>query len=522
MPNLHRLLPTIAILALLPLLAQGAAAVTSVPIVNPGFDADPLADGSFEVSGITGWTTAPGFGQGIYDPTASDYFDPIPSGENVGYSNSTAGRLSQVLTTQLEANTRYVLEVEIGWNNHDPFAGYIVRLLTNDDTLLAEDDSSQMPPQGRFTTSTLVFTTGADHPKLGQSLKILLTSPGVQANFDDVRLTAEAVGVCGEELILPFFLADTTSPTGTTTLFAVRNLTGDPVLADVEYHTVDGTSQKADTLELGPFETRTVNLRDLEGELAVDQDGFARGFVRILAAGRSDRAPVLAGDFFQVDVGEDFATGDRLLRRAEICNRASIRFLDFGAGTRLTVFVAQPRGAGNADPVSFTVQVYDEAGAPVGTPQEVRTASHALELAASDFTGLAFGSLGFDFTNGSGGVAYAEYSAEGRFSVGTVSQCEEARFCEEDCCAPGAPKATTPPLFYPAGSVVDGVAIDDCEAAISDLLRSLESFHYRNACQEAYGGALPDRVLGARVVSCEVQGNGDVVAVVESCCPPPQ
>lgn len=522
MPNRHRLLPTIALPALLLVLAQGVAAATSVPIVNPGFDADPVADGSFEVSGITGWTTAPGFGQGIYNPTASDYFDPIPSGQNVGYSNGTAGRLSQVLTTKLEANTRYVLEVEIGWNNNDPFAGYIVRLLADDDTLLAEDDSSQRPAQGRFTTSTLVFTTGADHPKLGRSLKILLTSPGVQANFDDVRLTAEAVGVCGEELVLPFYLADTASQTGTTTLFAVRNLTGDPVLADVEYHTVDGTSQKAETLELAAFETRTVNLRDLAGDLAIDPDGFARGFVRILAAGSSDRSPVLAGDFFQVDVGDNFATGDRLLRRAEICNRASIRFLDFGAGTRLTVFVAHPRGAGNADPASFTVQVYDEAGDPVGALQEVRTADHALELAASDFTGLAFGTLGFDFTDGSGGVAYAEYSAEERFSVGVVSQCEEARFCEEDCCTPGAPKATTPELTYPAGSVVDGVPIDDCEAAISDSLRRLDSFHYRNACFEAYGGALPDRVLGARVVSCEEQTNGDVVVVVEACCPPPQ
>lgn len=114
MPNRHRPLPAILVLAILLAFAQGAAAATSVPIVNPGFDADPVADGSFEVSGITGWTTAPGLGQGIYNPTASDYFDPVPSGQNVGYSNSTAGRLSQVLTTKLEANTRYVLEVEIG------------------------------------------------------------------------------------------------------------------------------------------------------------------------------------------------------------------------------------------------------------------------------------------------------------------------------------------------------------------------------------------------------------------------
>lgn len=44
------------------------------------------------------------------------------------------------------------------------------------------------------------------------------------------------------------------------------------------------------------------------------------------------------GDFFQVDVAENFATGDRLVRPANVCTDASIRFLDFGGGTRLTIW----------------------------------------------------------------------------------------------------------------------------------------------------------------------------------------
>lgn len=503
---------------LLLMLGAGTALATSVPIVNPGFDADTVS-GPFQTSGITGWNTAPGFGQGIFPPTESAYPDGMPSAPNVAYSNGTAGRLSQVLTTDLEANTRYLLQVEIGWNNKDPFDGYIVQLRVEGSEILAEDDSSQTPAQGRFVTSTVELVTGPDPEFLGSPLEVWLLAPGVQANFDDVRLTAEPVAPCTEGLVLPFYLSDMEDPSGTNTLYAVRNLTGEPVNADVEYFTLDGTSQRLDDLTLDAFETRTVGLRDVAG-LGIDPDGFTRGFLRIVAPGRASRAPVLAGDFFQMDVDNNFATGNQLLRGSEACREASIRFLDFGAGTRLLVYVNQPRGASEAeDPPSFTVQAYDEAGAPLGSPQPVWTAGHALELAASDFTVEHFGSLRFDFTKSLGGTVYAEYSAHGRFSVGAASQCHDPRICEEDCCPPGSPKAATPNLHYPKDA-----GFPDCAAAIDDALRALDSSHYRNACQQKYGGELPDRVHGASVVSCEVDpplSEGNVVVVVEACCPLP-
>lgn len=339
--------------------------------------------------------------------------------------------------------------------------------------------------------------------------------------IDDVTLCR--VELCSEEIVVPSFLVDQNDPGGTTTLFAFRNLTVGPVVTEVDYLSVDGTRQRQELVTLAPFETRTVNIRDVGG-LIRHPDGFSRGFVRVRTAGGPDGVPALAGDFFQVDVGNNFATGNGLLRRGGVCRHASIRSLDFGAGTRLAVYVAHPRGAlEDVDPPSFTVQFLDEAGSPESTPRRVWTADHALELTASDFTANPFGTLVFDFTNAVGGAAYAEYSAAGRFSVGVASECEEAPVCD-DCCAPGTPKATTPPLHYTEGSVVDGIPIDDCEAAISDSLRTLDSFHYRNACRNAHGGPLPDRVLGARMVSCEVAPPGfgsGVVVKVEACCPPP-
>ena len=258
-----------------------------------------------------------------------------------------------------------------------------------------------------------------------------------------------------------------------------------------------------------------MSARDVPG-LATDPDGFATGFVKVTTVGAPDRVPVLAGDFFQVDVGNDFATGETMVRGGDLCANASIRTLDFGSGTTLRFFLNQPRGADpNADPASFTIEVRNEQGAPAGTI-DVYSSLQSFELKTEDITDLTFGSLFFDFSNSLGGTAYAEYSAEGRFSVGVSSQCEDSRPCDAtDCCPPGAKKATTPPLFYE-----NDPDVTDCASAVADSLLVLDSFHYRNACQATYGGDLPDQVLGARVLECDENG-GDPIVRVEVCCPEP-
>lgn len=507
--------PAVALilLAVLPASFAGGSTV-AVPVVNPSFEADALSPGE-DAPSITGWLATAGGGDGVFRPTASQYPGGVPDGVNVAYVNNPGNFVRQVLGTPLASNTRYVLTVEVGWRADEAFAGYTVQLRAGGE-VLAEDPSTQSPAQGTFVTSTVEAVVGAAHPQLGEPLEIHLLAPGVQANFDDVRLTAEHLGVCSEIQIVPFHLADVAGGSGVNTLFAVRNLTDVDLDANVEYFTLDGTSQRLETLTLGPNETRTVSLRDVPG-LGADGDGFRRGFVRIAAAGHSDGTPVLAGDFFQVDTLNNFATGDRLVRQSDLCRSVSIRFLDFGAGTRLLVFVADPRGLVVAtDPPSFTVQAYDEAGNALGGPQPVWTDQHALELAASDFTVADFGSLRFDFSNSLGGAVYAEYSAEGRFSVGAAGECEDAPSCAPDCCPPGSATAVTPPIHYPA--------FEDCTVAGADALSTLDSSHYRNACQQAFGGPLPDTVLGLRLLTCEIAPPGfpeGTVVTVEVCCPEP-
>lgn len=242
-----------------------------------------------------------------------------------------------------------------------------------------------------------------------------------------VRAYLSTPGVFAEALLVPYFLVDRSEPFGTTTLYAVRNLTGGPVSADVEYFTLGGASQGTETLNLGPFDTHTRNLRDVPG-LATSPDGYARGFVEIVTAGNPDMTPVLAGDYFQVDVGENLATGEKLVREIELCDHASIRFLEFplaGSGTRLSVWIPNPRGVGGGAPPSFTVQAYDEDGHPVGGVTSVFSSLHAMKIDATAFTALDFGTLRFDFSNSGRGTVYAESSAQGRFSVGVSSQCDE-------------------------------------------------------------------------------------------------
>ncbi len=237
-------------------------------------------------------------------------------------------------------------------------------------------------------------------------------------------------GVFLESLLVPSYRVDTLSPSGTSTLYAVRNLTDSTVTANVEYFDVAGTSQLTDSITLDPNETQTVNVRDVVG-LAADFDGYARGYVEISTAGDPHQTPVLGGDFFQVDVADNFATGDKLVRSStDLCTESSIRFLAFpsaGSGTRLAVWIVNPRVRVSVtrrrSPCRSSTRTEIRKAPPSPSTPRAKT----LELQAADFAGaLAFGFLRFDFSASNGGVVYSEAQAEGRYSVGMTGQCYEA------------------------------------------------------------------------------------------------
>lgn len=192
-----------------------------ITILNPSFESPGSAPGQFTGGTATGpsnWqvyntvaaNTQRYFGV-VNTSTTQLYFDPVPHGTNIGVvflDNDNAFQeagLRQTLSATLQANTRYTLRVKVGNMATDPalnpsfdfsgFPGYRVELLAGT-SVIASDNNTLTPGEGRFLTSTIEAQTGAFHPNLGQSLGIRLVNlngEGIEVNFDNVRLDAAAV-----------------------------------------------------------------------------------------------------------------------------------------------------------------------------------------------------------------------------------------------------------------------------------------------------------------------------------------
>lgn len=214
----------------LPLLAVASP----ITIVNPGFEADAAADGTFQVLVPTGWQTYDPHGSingfqtavGVLAPQPGHGFFPggAPQGRQVGivslgFGVAEAG-LEQTLGSVLQPFTQYTLSLQIGnigsgtslpgsadggGVDYDlsGFPGYRVELWAGDQLLVVDDNSLDGSiPEGEFRLSTLMVSTGAAPAGAGQGLRIRLINlnhdplgeaPGVEVDFDDLRLDATAL-----------------------------------------------------------------------------------------------------------------------------------------------------------------------------------------------------------------------------------------------------------------------------------------------------------------------------------------
>lgn len=188
-------------------------------IVNPGFEADPVAAGKYNDAIVpAGWVKYDPnkiIGQdynsiGVLNPTGTSlYPGGAPEGSNVALiflwrmqTDGIAAGLSQELSHALLPNTQYTLRVKVG--NIAPegnvaydlngFPGYRVELLAGG-TVLAADNSTLMPAEGMFSQSVVSFASDSSHPQLGEKVEIRLinlnkANSGIEVNFDDVELEA--------------------------------------------------------------------------------------------------------------------------------------------------------------------------------------------------------------------------------------------------------------------------------------------------------------------------------------------
>ena len=199
-----------------------AVGTSSLVVNNHSFELPVIAPGTFSATAAPpGWTA---YGNGLnfgsrtigvlHPATTTLYAEPVPDGRNVGviflmdnqanqtfFANIEAG-LRQTLTATLQLNRRYTLRVDVGNIANDVnapflfggFPNYRIDLLAGTN-VLASDNNTLLPGEGRFLTSTVTVTIAASHPFAGQPLGIRLvclnSAPGIEVNWDRVRLTAD-------------------------------------------------------------------------------------------------------------------------------------------------------------------------------------------------------------------------------------------------------------------------------------------------------------------------------------------
>ncbi len=202
-------------------------ATVSLVVSNHSFEFPQIPSGTFSVSAPPpGWSV---YGNGInngnrsvgvLDPTNTTlYHEPPPEGENVGviflmddevnqtnFANIEAG-MQQTLEATLQTLRIYTLRVAVGNITNmadDPtppfefrgFPNYRIDLLAGTN-VLAADNNSLLPAEGRFLTSTTTVAIAASHPAAGQPLGIRLvnlnSAPGIEVNWDNVRLDSSPI-----------------------------------------------------------------------------------------------------------------------------------------------------------------------------------------------------------------------------------------------------------------------------------------------------------------------------------------
>lgn len=230
--------------------------------------------------------------------------------------------------------------------------------------------------------------------------------------------------------MVPHYIVDTTSASGRTTLFSVRNRSADTQTVELAYFDEDGLQVRLDEVVLDAKETVTLNLRNIDG-LPAGPDGIARGTVLInlidAPGGAIEPTNILTGDFFYVDPAEDFASGGVLIDAlSSMCTRWDSRYFAGGPFSGGTAFLyLLPNGPDLAGVIAEG-NVYDESGGFMGTVSITSDGEITGVAESGDSPDLPpFGSIEWRFSNDNMGTMMVIFRAEGRYSVGTRSYCAD-------------------------------------------------------------------------------------------------
>lgn len=173
------------------LLTAAPASAVGLTVVNASFETlapggVPNCNGSgtgcYSIDHIPGWSNFGNSGQ--FQPLPPQ-LNSIPDGATIAYTNG--GTIEQVIAATAVAGRTYTLKADISFRKDVPDPGTI-SLVVGSTTILGLGT----PPaqfSGDYGTFTAVYTALAGDA--GAAIRIVLGSPGVQGDFDNVRLSVE-------------------------------------------------------------------------------------------------------------------------------------------------------------------------------------------------------------------------------------------------------------------------------------------------------------------------------------------
>lgn len=183
------LLPVGMITAIAFMLTAAPASAVGLAVVNASFETlapgglpncNSSGTGCYSIDHIPGWLNFGNSGQ--FQPLPPQ-LNSIPAGATIAYTNG--GTIEQVIAATAVAGRVYTLKAEIGFRKDVPDPGTI-SLVVGSTTILGLGT----PPaqfSGDYGTFTAVYTALASDA--GAAIRIVLGSPGVQGDFDNVRLS---------------------------------------------------------------------------------------------------------------------------------------------------------------------------------------------------------------------------------------------------------------------------------------------------------------------------------------------
>ncbi len=177
---------------------SGTVRADNIPIVNPSFEtpsgpfSNPCGTGcSYSVGSFTGWTTLNG---GEWQP--GSYFNSIPDGSQIGYTNATRS-LTQDLTGQsVLANSLYTFSFYLGERSDGQSGAYTISLDTIlggvTSTLCTVTGNASSIARGTFQLKSCTYASGGSALP-GGDLFLVFTANTGQMDVDNVSLTVQPV-----------------------------------------------------------------------------------------------------------------------------------------------------------------------------------------------------------------------------------------------------------------------------------------------------------------------------------------